>query len=191
MAKGVIKLDEKILMIAQRLKALREIMGVSAADMADAAGLSEDSYLEYESGSLDFSFSFLYSAANKLGIDIIDLMAGEAPRLSVCSIVKSGQGLKMQRRKEYKYEHLAYIFKNKKMEPFMVTVTPKDTDAKSHMNSHEGQEFDYVLEGSMKLYIDKQEVLLSTGDAVYFDAKHPHAMQAINGECRFLAIISK
>lgn len=184
-------MDEKILMIAQRLKALREIMGVSAADMADATGLSEDSYLEYESGSLDFSFSFLYSAANKLGIDIVDLMTGEAPRLSVCSVVKSGQGLKMQRRKEYKYEHLAYIFKNKKMEPFMVTVTPKDTDAKSHMNSHEGQEFDYVLEGSMKLYIDKQEVLLSAGDAVYFDAKHPHAMQAINGECRFLAIISK
>ena len=31
----------------------------------------------------------------------------------------------MERRKEYRYEHLAYIFKNKKMEPFLVTVEPK------------------------------------------------------------------
>lgn len=184
-------MDEKILMIAQRLKTLREIMGISVGDMAAEVGISEKQYSEYESGSFDFSFSFLYSVANKLKIDIVDLMTGETPRLSVCSVVKSGQGLKLERRKEYKYEHLAYIFKNKKMEPFMVTVTPKDTDAKSHMNSHEGQEFDYILEGNMILYIDKQEVLLSSGDAVYFDAKHPHSMQAINGECRFLAIISK
>jgi quercetin dioxygenase-like cupin family protein len=59
------------------------------------------------------------------------------------------------------------------------------------MNTHEGQEFDYVVEGSMILHIDKQEVVLSAGDAVYFDAKHPHSMQAIDSQCRFLAVISK
>lgn len=184
-------MDEQILMIAKRLKALREIMDISVSEIAEAVGLNDEQYLEYENGGHDFSFSFLYSAANKLGIDIVDLMTGETPKLSVCSFVKSGHGLKMQRRKEYKYEHLAYIFKNKKMEPFMVTVTPNDTDAKTHMNSHEGQEFDYVLEGSMVLYIDKQEVLLKAGDAVYFDAKHPHSMQAKDGNCKFLAIIAK
>ena len=183
--------EEKILKIAQRMKTLREIMDISAKEMADSAGISEAQYLEYEAGKHDFSFSFLYSVAGKLGIDIIDLMTGEAPRLSVCSLVKQGRGLKMERRREYKYEHLAYIFKNKKMEPFMVTVEPKDTDAKSHMNSHDGQEFDYVVFGSMMLYIDNQEVLLEQGDAVYFDARHPHAMQAKDGICRFLAIIAK
>jgi mannose-6-phosphate isomerase-like protein (cupin superfamily) len=59
------------------------------------------------------------------------------------------------------------------------------------MNSHEGHEFNYVLEGSMRLFIDKQEVLMQAGDAVYYDAKHPHAMQAEGGVCRFLAIIAK
>ena len=184
-------LDEQILKIAERLKALREIMDVTIGDMANAVGLTEELYTEFENGRHDFSFSFLYSAANRLGIEIVDLMTGETPRLSVCSYVKSANGLKMQRRKEYTYEHLAYIFKHKKMEPFMVTVTPNDTDAKTHMNSHEGQEFDYVIEGSMILHIDKQEVLLKKGDAVYFDAKHPHSMQAVGGVCKFLAIISK
>jgi len=183
--------DEKIMLIARRLQALREIMDISAAGMAQAVGLSEAEYLEYEAGKNDFSFSLLYSAAGKLGVDIVDLMTGEAPRLSVCSFVKKGRGLKMERRKEYNYEHLAYIFKNKKMEPFLVTVEPSDVDAKSHMNAHEGQEFDYVVEGRMTLYIDNQAIILSEGDAVYFDAKHPHAMQAEGGVCRFLAIIAK
>jgi transcriptional regulator with XRE-family HTH domain len=94
-------MEEKILLIAQRMKALREIMDVSAAEMAQAVRLTEAQYLEYEAGRHDFSFSFLYSVAGRLGVDIVDLMTGEAPRLSVCSFVKSGEGLKMERRKEY------------------------------------------------------------------------------------------
>lgn len=184
-------MEDKILMIAERMKALREIMDVPVREMADTVGLTDAQYLEHENGQHDFSFSFLYSVANKLGVDIIDLMTGETPRLSVCSFVKKSGGLKMERRKEYKYEHLAYIFKNKKMEPFMVTVEASDTDAKSHMNSHEGQELDFVIEGSMILYIDKQEVQLQAGDTVYFDANHPHSMQAKDGVCKFLAVIAK
>ncbi len=184
-------MDERLMLIAERLKALREIMDVSVADMAGAVGMDDSAYLEYESGRNDFSFSFLYSAAGRLGVDIVDLMTGETPKLSVCSFVKKGTGLKLERRKEYKYEHLAPIFKGKKMEPFVVTVEPSGVDARSHMNSHEGHEFDYVLEGSMTLYIDKQSLKMEAGDAVYYDAKHPHAMQAEGGPCRFLAIIAK
>lgn len=189
--KGGIALDERIMLIAQRVKALREIMDVSAADMAKAVHLTEEQYKEYEEGKHDFSFSFLYSVAGRLGIDIVDLMTGETPRLSVCSFVKKGTGLKMERRKEYKYEHLAYFFKNKKMEPFLVTVEPSDTDAKTHMNSHEGHEFNYVLEGSMTLYIGKQQLFMQAGDAAYYDAQTPHAMQAGAGVCRFLSVIAK
>ena len=184
-------MEEKILMIARRIKDLREIMEISIADMAAAVDISEEKYREYENGQHDFSFSFLYSAAGKLGVDIVDLMTGETPHLSVCSFVEKGKGLKMERRKEYKYEHLAYLFKNKKMEPFLVTVEPKDVDAKTHMNAHEGQEFDYIIEGRMTLYIGNQKIPMETGDAVYFDAGHPHAMQAEDGPCRFLAIIAK
>jgi mannose-6-phosphate isomerase-like protein (cupin superfamily) len=184
-------MDERLMLIAERLKALREIMDVSAADMASAVEMDEAAYLEYETGKNDFSFSFLYSAAGRLGVDIVDLMTGETPRLSVCSYVKKGTGLKLERRKEYKYEHLAPIFRNKKMEPFVVMVEPSNVDARTHMNTHEGHEFNYVLEGSMTLYIDKQSLKVETGDTVYYDAKHPHAMQAEGGPCRFLAVIAK
>ena len=41
--------------------------------------------------------------------------------------------------------------------------------------SHQGEEFFYVLEGTIKLFLDDKEILLETGDAIYFDSSLPHA----------------
>ena len=112
-------------------------------------------------------------------------------RLKTFTLVRKGEGLKMERRKAYKYQHLAPIFKNRAMEPFLVTVEPKDTDAVKK-NAHEGQELNYVVEGSMTIFIHDAEIRLNEGDTVYFDASTPHAMRAEDGKpCKFLAIISK
>jgi quercetin dioxygenase-like cupin family protein len=59
-----------------------------------------------------------------------------------------------------------------------------------HLNSHPGQEFNYVLEGTLKIVIDGHELVLEVGDSLYFDATKPHGMQAIGDQtARFLAII--
>ena len=185
-------MNENLRLIAERISVMREIMEVSAEEMAALTGMSVEEYLQYEAGEKDFAFSFLYTVADRLGVDITDILTGESARLSVYSLVRAGEGLSMQRRKEYKYPHLAYIFKHKKMEPFLVTVEPSDVDAATHKNSHIGHEFNYILEGSMTLYIEDSQVLVHEGDAVYFDSKHPHSMQAEGGQpCRFLAIIAK
>lgn len=185
-------MKENIALIAERIRALREIMEVSAEEMARALEISVEEYLTYEEGKVDFSFSFLYTVADKLGIDITDLLTGESAKLSMYTCVRSGEGLEMNRRKEYKYNHLAYMFKDKKMEPFFVTVEPSDVDAATHKKSHVGQEFNYILEGSMTFFIGSEKVTVCEGDAIYFNSKYPHAMQAENGErCCFLAIITK
>ena len=138
-------MEEKTKQIAERISMLRDIMDVSVEEMAELLHISTEEYEEYEKGNRDFSFSFLYTVAERLGVDITDLLTGESARLTLFSFVKSGEGLAMQRRKEYKYQHLAYIFKNKKMEPFLVTVTPSDVNAATHKNYHSGQEIYYIL----------------------------------------------
>ena len=58
------------------------------------------------------------------------------------------------------------------------------------MNSHSGQEFNMVLEGSMELTIGPKVLTLQEGDSVYFDATQPHGMRTLNDKpVRFLAII--
>ncbi|MDL2220347.1 cupin domain-containing protein [Eubacteriales bacterium OttesenSCG-928-N14] len=183
-------MSEQITAIAARLREMREIMDISTVEMAETLGIDLSTYEEYEEGKHDFSFSMLYGAANKLGVDIVDLLTGDRPKLTYFSLVKNGQGLDIERRKEYKYKHLAYFFKDKHAEPFLVTVEPGNGEV--HLNTHEGQEFNYVLCGSMFIQVGEMKVVLEQGDAVYYDSSVPHGMKA-EGEqaCDFLSIIIK
>ena len=181
---------DQLIEIGARLAALREIMELTPAEMAAKMDLPEAEYLRYENGEVDFSFSFLYNAANLLGIDVLDLMSGESPKLSVCCLVRKGEGFDIARRKAYDYKHLGYTFRGKKAEPFLVTVEPKP-DETPVLHSHEGQEFDYMLEGSMMFYLEDKELILDAGDSVYYDSAIPHAMKADEKTARFLAVVMK
>lgn len=75
-------MTEQLKEIAIRLKTLRQIMDVSAEEMAQVCGVTPKEYDAYERGDRDFSFSFIYNAANRLGVDVVDLMSGDSPKLS-------------------------------------------------------------------------------------------------------------
>lgn len=177
--------------MGKRLKALREIEDIDLEDMAKRCEVPLDEYISFEKGEKDFSFSFLYHAANVLGVDVVDLMSGDSPKLSTCTMVKKGGGFEIKRRAAYNYKHLAFTFRNKMAEPFMVTVEPKD-DSIPTLHAHEGQEFNYVVDGSMLFYIGEISYVLEEGDSIYFDSGVPHAMKATNEKpCKFLAVVMK
>ena len=104
--------------VAQRIKTLREIMGISSEDMAVKTGVSHETYLKYEAGELDFSFTFIYKCANNLKVDPTDLIKGESPTLSNYNLTRKGDGLPITRREGFKYLNLAPLFKQKTAEPF-------------------------------------------------------------------------
>ena len=71
-----------------------------------------------------------------------------------------------------------------------MTVEPAPADAPMHLNAHDGQEMNYVLEGRLLISLNGKEIELSAGDSLYFDSSLPHGMKALDGKTvRFLAII--
>lgn len=183
-------MTEQIKEIGLRLATLREVCDMTPATMAERLGVPLEKYIAYEKGERDFSFSFLYNCAEILGVDILDLMSGESPRLSTCALVRKGQGFNVSRNEAYDYKHLAFTFRDKKAEPFLVTVEP--TDELPVLNSHEGQEFNYIIEGKMLLKIGDITYELEEGDSVYFNSSVPHAERALDGKrARFLAVVMK
>jgi transcriptional regulator with XRE-family HTH domain len=187
-------MEDKIIEIAERIRGLREDFGISVAEMAQLVEVSQDEYICYEEGKRDFSFTFLYKVANRLGLDISELVTGSSPTLSVYTHVKKGKGLSIERRKGFKYYSLAYLFKNRNAEPFLVEAPYDEAADKGEIlqRSHDGQEFDYILSGSLKVKIDDNEFIMEAGDSVYYDASHRHGMVATNGEtCLFLAVVIK
>ena len=183
-------MTEQLSEIGGRLKALRDIIDIPAEKIAEELKMEVGEYLAYEKGEKDFSFSFLYSAAGLLGVDIVDIISGESPRLTTCAVVRRGEGYDIMRREAYDYKHLAFTFRNKKAEPFMVTVEPKDSLLTLH--SHEGQEFNYMVSGRLEFHIGATVYELGEGDSVYFDSSAPHAMKAIGGQpAKFIAVVIK
>jgi len=187
-------MDQKIAEIAERICELRDVWGYSAAEMAEIAGVSEEEYALYEAGKKDFSFTFLYNIAEKLHVDLTELLTGETPHLSAYSVIRSGEGLPIKRREGFEYYHMAYLVKEKIAEPFVVIAPymPENDTAPIHLNYHEGQEFDYILEGSLRVRIDDSEFVLNEGDCFYYNSGHGHGMVATGGKpCRFLAVVMK
>ena len=186
--------DSNIKLIAQRIRELREILEVSADEMASLTGCSPEEYAAYESGERDFSFTFLHKSAERLGVDITDLLTGQPPRLSTYSVVRKGQGLPIERRKGFSYQSMAYLFKDKAAEPFVVKA-PYDeaaADKPIALSTHFGQEFDFVLSGRLRVTVNGHEELLEEGDAIYYNSSHPHGMTAADKEgCTFLAVVIK
>lgn len=177
--------------IASRVKGLRDISGISRDDFAKEIKVDPAQYRRYEDGEEDIPVGVLLAAASRLGVDVTAFISGEEPRMKVYSLVRAGRGLEVERRKEYKYRDLAYNFAGRKAEIFLVTVDPKQ-GAPAHGYSHEGQEFNYLISGRMKVVVDAHELAMEEGDALYFDSSKEHAMAAIgDGPATFLAVTIK
>lgn len=185
-------MDKKIFEIAQRIKTLREILEITTAKMAEYIGMSEADYISHENAENDFSFTFLHKCAHKFGVDIVELLTGENPRLSFFTITRSGSGPSINRRAGFNYEHMAANLKGKLAEPFIV-VAPYSEDEQSKeilLSTHAGQEFDIVLSGSLKVRMEDHILILNEGDAIMYDSGHGHGMIATGGnECKFLAVV--
>ena len=183
-------MTEQIKQIAARIKEIREISGISAESLAKKLGIPATLFLNYESGNTDIPVGIIFEISEIFNIELSVMLGGDNPKLKIYGVVRNGKGLKLERRKQYKYESLAYNFIHKKAEPFMVTVDPRPENSLLEFNSHPGQEFNFVIKGTMMTIIDGHEIILNEGDSIYFDSGYKHAMRALNNEqVKFLAIV--
>jgi transcriptional regulator with XRE-family HTH domain len=183
-------MSDQIRQIAIRIKELREIHGITLESLAKEFEITKVQYEEYESGEIDIPVSFLYKIASKFNVELTAILTGDNPKLQTYCLVRKGKGVSVERRKEYKYQSLAHNFVNKKAEPFLVTVEPNSEDTPISYNIHPGQEFNYLLEGELKIIIDGHELVLKEGDSLFFDSNIKHGMKALgNKPAKFLAII--
>lgn len=167
-------------------------MDIPVSEMAKVCNTTEEDYIAHENGEIDFSFTFLYNCAKHFGVDITEIITGDKPKLSFYSITRNGEGLPIERRKGFKYQHLAMMIKNRVSEPFLVTAK-YDKEAENseiQLSFHEGQEFDYIISGKLKVRLESHIEILNEGDCIYYDSGHGHGMIAVDGkDCVFLAVV--
>lgn len=90
----------------------------------------------------------------------------------------------------YFYESLSVRKKNKKMDPFLLTLNEKVTNTDTYR--HNGEEFIFVMKGSAELLLEDQHILLNEGDSVYFDANLKHRLLSSGcDEVKVMAVVMR
>ena len=175
--------------IAPRLKGLRDAMDLTVEEMADQVGVAAADVQRYESGEGEIPVSYLFTVAQTFQVDLTVLMSGDEAHLHNSSLVKSGKGMSVERRRDYDYKSLAYRFVGRKMEPFLVTVPPKSKDELT-FTEHPGQEFIYMIKGKLEITIGTTTHVMEPGDSLYFSSASPHGLRGLDGApAEFLDVI--
>ena len=182
-------MSDNIVQIADRIRELREISGFTSDELAHNLRITPETYRQYENAEAGVPISTLYDIAGLLGVDLTELLTGTAPRLQSYCLVKNGEAPFIERYKGYKFQSLAFNFIHRKIEPLLVTIEPEE-NKKMALVTHSGQEFNYVLEGRIRIILGGNEVVMSEGDSIYFDPTIPHGQAALDDKpAKFLTVI--
>ena len=185
-------LDFKLQEMAQRIRDLREIVGLTAGDMARLTGVPLEEYLLCEAGESDLNFAFIYRCAQAFGVDVTDIIEGSSPRLSNYTLTRAGEGQHIEHAHGMTYYNMAARFKKRVAEPLYV-VAEYSEEAQLRpieCTTHEGQEFDIVVSGQLKVQVGEHIEILNPGDIIYYNSTASHGMIATGGQdCVFYAIV--
>ena len=181
-------MNEYIKQISDRIRELRDILDLTAEEVASNIGVSTEEYLAYENGEKEIPISLLYKVASIFKVDPTVLMTGDVPRMDDYTVVRGGNGVKVERYPGYSFSALAFNYKHRQMDPMIVTLSKSET---AELVRHGGQEFNYVIEGAIKVVGGDREFTLEAGDSIYFNPEKPHGQRAVTETAKFLTIINE
>ncbi|MEW6377491.1 MAG: cupin domain-containing protein [Thermodesulfobacteriota bacterium] len=178
-----IKHEVKKLHIGKKIRELRKKAGLVLQDLSDRTGLSKPLLSQIEKEAVSPPIATLLKISKALNVNIGFFFQDGDPEEKVVLVRKDESKVIDSRyfgREEsgYYYEALAYKKSKKYMEPFLVEFKRKKVEKLSYF-SHEGEEFIYLLEGSLEFRTEDQHYLLYPGDSLYFESSIPHAYRAL------------
>lgn len=153
------------------IRALRKERGLTLEAFAAQTDLTKSYVSKIERGQSTPSIAVAMRIARSLNVDVGQLFADDASRSRI-TIDRAPDRVGTER-----YHPIAPRMLGKGMSPFI--VRPGREFANDPHPEHGGQEFLYVVAGSIELDHDSEIVILNSGDGAYFDASLDHRMRSI------------
>lgn len=185
--------------LGQSLRDIRKQRGMTLTDASARTGLPVSTLSKIENNKMSLSYDKLLRICNALEVDISELFSGSSPTQKPQMAVPSGRRSINRRGTGYaintpSYSHLypAADLLNKRAVPIIAEIHARSLADFGELIRHPGEEFAYVLEGTIDLHTDLYApVRLEAGDSIYFDSGMGHAYIAISkGVCRILSVCS-
>jgi transcriptional regulator with XRE-family HTH domain len=163
------------LLVGAQVRALRQALGMTIAELAAAASLSTGMLSKIENGQTSPSLTTLQALASALNMPLGSFFETFDQKREA-TFVKSGEGLTIERRgsaKGHKYQLLGHGVRSPvQVEPFLITLD-EGSDAYPIFR-HEGVEFLYMLKGEITYAHGDSTYVLTPGDSLFFDSGATH-----------------
>jgi transcriptional regulator with XRE-family HTH domain len=183
MASEDIKHEVRNLHLGKKIRDLRKKSGLVLQNLSDRTGLSKPLLSQIEQELVSPPIATLLKISKALQVSISFFFQDGDPEEKVV-LVRSDESKVIDSRyfgreeSGYYYEALAFKKSKKNMEPFLVEFKRKKIEKLSYF-SHEGEEFLYVLQGTLEFRTEDRHYVLDPGDSLYFESSIPHAYRAI------------
>ncbi len=186
------KMKDQVNEVVTRIRDMQDIKGYTDEELAAKAEVDMEHFNAYMNGKAELPFTFVHKCALAFGLEMTELIEGQSARLSSYNVVRGGMGLTTANEDGELIQNLAPYFKKKLAEPYLVTYDYAEElqNLPIHTTMHAGQEFDYIVEGSLKVQVGEHVEILNAGDSIYYASNKPHGMIAVGGKaCKFIAMI--
>src|SRR6185295_20417628 len=179
---------------SRAIRDVRIAQGLSLRALSARAGLPYSTLSKLENGKMTLTYDKLIRLAQALNVDIRDMLATPPERASPValgrrSITRAGEGLDAESEKHLHHYPAADLL-GKMMIPIIIDVQARSVEELGGLVRHGGEEYLYVLRGSMELHSDLYATLtLGPGDSIYFDSGMAHGYVRTSAEpCTVLAV---
>jgi transcriptional regulator with XRE-family HTH domain len=188
------ELDGEVPPPSRAIRDVRRAQGLSLRALSARAGLPYSTLSKLENGKMTLTYDKLIRLAQALNVDIKELLDNGRERAAAVavgrrSVTRAGEALDAESEKHVHHYPAADLL-GKMMIPIIIDVQARSVDELGGLVRHGGEEYLYVLRGSMELHSDLYAPLtLGPGDSVYFDSGMAHGYVRTSGEpCTVLAV---
>ncbi len=154
--------------IGKKIKELRLQNDLTLEDLASRSELTKGFLSQLERNLTSPSISTLEDILEALGTNLSEFFHEEEEE----QIVFTTKDFFVDKQEEYQIEWIVPNAQKNEMEPILLTLPPK---GKSYeLESHLGEEFGYVLKGTITLVRDNKRYKLKAKDTFYMNGKKSH-----------------
>jgi len=169
--------------LGQHLRSLRASRGMSLAKLARACGCSQSFLSQLERGLTSVSIPVLEAICRALSVSLSEFFASveegspRPERDASSSVIRAGEQVAVNLSKAaIKYRFLTRDLPER---GFDIVIGEIPSGYLYPPAAHEGEEFGYILEGNLRLWIEAREYDLEPGDSYHVASTSPHGYQAL------------
>ena len=172
--------------ISKKIRSLRKEQNMTLKELSEKTGLSISFLSQVENNTSSLAITSLKKIADALEKDISYFF--ESPTTNSYHVKYEDQEPFKIETSEAEFIKLSGNFSNKGMEAMIVTIPPK----KQHGDffSHPGEEFIYVLDGTLEIVLDGVTYNVKQGDSIHYPSTAEHVWRnPLKNTLRFLVVL--